>query len=83
MPTVPCTHCGGTGRIELTGVFADTLDLLRRQKVEVTAADLSRLDGCAATAMSMRLGRLEGLGLVTSRRYGRLRLYRVIANGTE
>lgn len=71
-----CPWCHGTGQCPLTGVYADTLALLRKQKSEITGADLGRLDGCKATAANNRLARLEELGLVMSRRYGRKRLYR-------
>lgn len=79
--TVPCSCCGGTGRLLLTGVYADTLALLRRQPGEVSGAALARQDGCKAPAMNNRLASLERLGLATSRRYGRLRLFRA-ADGT-
>jgi hypothetical protein len=71
-----CPTCGGSGEVEVTGIYADTLLLLRRQKGEVSGADLARLDGCNATAMNNRLAALERLGLATSRRYGRQRLFR-------
>ena len=71
-----CPYCGGTGRVPLTGVYAGTLELLRRQPGEATGADLARQDGCKATAMNNRLAALERFGLATSRRFGRLRLFR-------
>jgi len=73
---VSCPCCRGTGQVELTGVYALTLDLLRRQPGEITPADLARQDGCKATTMCNRLAALERMGLATSRRFGRLRLYR-------
>jgi len=81
MPCVRCPSCKGTGRIELTGVYAETLALLQRQGVERTGAELARLDGCKATAMNNRLAALERLGLAQSRRFGRLRLYRATGKG--
>ena len=71
----PCGHCHGTGYIELTGVYAETLKLLRRQKEEITSQDLSVIDGCKATAMNNRLAALESMGFARSRRYGRKRLF--------
>ncbi len=71
----PCPCCGGTGTIDLTGVYADTLKLLRRTG-EATGAALARADGCKASAMNNRLAALERMGLAQSRRYGRERLYR-------
>lgn len=76
--SVTCGHCLGTGHIELSGVYAETLSLLRRQKDEVTGADLAKIDGCKATAMNNRLAMLENHGLATSRRYGRMRLYKAV-----
>ena len=76
-PMVRCPCCSGNGVIELTGVYLETLVLLRQQDEEVTAADLSKRDGCNATAMNNRLAALERLGLATSRRYGRKRLFKV------
>ena len=76
--TTTCGHCGGTGHVELTGVYADTLALLRRQKTEVTGADLAVVDGCKDTTMNNRLAMLEHHGLATSRRYGRKRLYKAV-----
>lgn len=78
-PSVLCPCCKGTGRVEMNGVIADTLALLRRQDGEVTGAALARADGCKPTAMNNRLAYLERRGLVTSRRYGRERLYRAAA----
>lgn len=73
--TTTCGHCGGTGHVKLTGVYADTLALLRKQKQEVTGAELATIDGCKATAMNNRLAMLEQHGFATSRKYGRMRLY--------
>lgn len=75
---VTCGHCGGTGHIELTGVYADTLALLRRQRAEITGADLAKVDGCKETAMNNRLAMLESHGFAKSRRYGRKRLFKAV-----
>ena len=74
--SIRCPCCRGSGRIPLTGIYAQTLALLRRCHGEVTAASLARQDGCKATAMNNRLAALERFGLATSRRFGRLRLFR-------
>lgn len=76
MTRVRCPHCRGAGEVELTGVYAETLALLRRHGKEASGAALARLDGCKATAMNNRLAALERLGLASSRRYGRERLFR-------
>ncbi len=71
---VKCKCCGGTGRVELTGRYAETLKKLRGCG-EITGAELARRDGCNATAMNNRLAALERHGLARSRRFGRQRLY--------
>jgi Fic family protein len=79
-PSRPCNCCGGTGRLEVTGAYAETLALLRRElrpRDEITGAALAAVAGCKPTAMNNRLARLEELGFVTSRRFGRLRLFRL------
>lgn len=73
-----CSHCGGCGKVALAPMYSMTLVLLRRQRKEMTGAVLSRIDGCAATAMNNRLARLEEFGLVTSRIEGREKFYRVV-----
>lgn len=72
----PCPHCGGHGPRKLTGIYAETLELLRQASGEIHGAALAAKAGCPATAMNNRLARLEELGLATSRRYGRQRLFR-------
>lgn len=67
---VQCTHCGGSGSIELTGVYADTLNLLIRHPMKNGAA-LAKLAKCKATAMCNRLKAMERLGVVVSKRHGR------------
>ncbi len=73
---VPCTRCKGCGTVELNGVYADTLKALAKSG-ETWAAALSRVMGCEATAMNSRLEQMEMKGLVTSRRYGRRRFFKV------
>lgn len=72
---LPCHLCHGTGVVELTGVFRDTLELVHAGP-EWTAPELALLAQCKATAMNNRLAYLEEKGLIVSRRYGRQRLYR-------
>ena len=74
-PTVPCRYCGGSGRIELTGRYRETLELIGVNE-EVTGASLARRDGCQATAMNNRLAALERFGLLVSKLFGRERRYR-------
>lgn len=75
MTLIRCPLCEGKGAVNMTGKCDDALKLLRKQKKEVTGAELARLDGCTGPAMNNRLASLERFGLATSRRYGRMRLY--------
>lgn len=72
---VACSQCGGCGQTELIGEYSLTLAQLRAIRGEATAADMARAAGIKATAMSNRLAALERFGLVTSRRWGKKRLY--------
>lgn len=47
---IPCSHCDGEGYIELTGVYAATLDLLRAQLVALNGSELARVAKCNPTA---------------------------------
>lgn len=71
----PCTRCRGTGQIEVTGEYADTLRLLKRQRKEINGADLARLAGIKGPAMNNRLVALEKLGLAFGRWSGQERLW--------
>jgi len=78
-----CGHCNGTGKIELTGVYADTLKLLkaetaRRAGSSVNGAMLGRVAGCGGTAMCNRLMALQKLGFAKSVAYGRERLWEAV-----
>jgi predicted ArsR family transcriptional regulator len=67
---VDCAHCGGTGRVKLSGVYADTLALLITRP-GLNGAELAKVFGCKATAMNNRLKALERHGLARGKRYGR------------
>lgn len=71
-----CETCKGTGQKLLTGVYMETLVLLRRQRVAVYPAALAAMMKCKPEAMANRLSALERMGLATSERYGKLRLYK-------
>ena len=77
-PTIPCSCCGGTGRIELTGEYRETLERVRLVGGEFTAAEVGRLMGVKNEAMCNRLAGLERMGFLTSRRFGRKRLFSVV-----
>lgn len=74
--TIECSHCKGRGEIELTGVHADTLTLLRLQARALNGAALARLAGVQPTAMNNRLNWLESHGLAISERYGSQKRWR-------
>lgn len=74
-----CPHCKGSGAVELNGVYAETLALLRSSPTPISGAALARLAGCQATAMNNRLTALEHLGYASSYRYGRERRFQAIA----
>jgi len=74
--TVECGICRGRGTVPLTGVYAETLDMLRHCTGEVTGSELARADGCKVPAMCNRLAVLERYGFAVSRRHGKKRLYR-------
>lgn len=67
---VQCTHCQGTGTIQLTGVYAETLTLLISHP-GLNGAALAKLAKCKATAMNNRLKALERHGVATGKRFGR------------
>ncbi len=68
---IPCSHCKGKGRIQLTGVHADTLKLLRKQSKALNGVELAKIARCQPTAMNNRLAWLESQGLAKRTRYGR------------
>lgn len=73
-----CNCCGGTGRIRVTGVYAETLCILRRRchggGFVVANQDAFRFD-CKPTALNNRLAWLERHGFATSSKFGRQRRY--------
>jgi hypothetical protein len=63
----------------LTGIYAETLDMMRRlcrakDDFVVSNRDAERF-GCEPTALNNRLARLEELGFVFSERFGRERRF--------
>lgn len=75
---VPCARCAGEGFTELNGSYAETLELLRKQKHELSGVDLAALARIKPTAMNNRLVWLEGAGLAKGRRYGQSRLWKAL-----
>jgi hypothetical protein len=80
---IPCSACAGTGRIPLTGEYAVTLDLLRKQRKPLCGAALAKLAGCSGEAMCNRLVRLEALGLARRVRFGRMSLWTAVQGGSD
>ncbi len=72
----PCPHCKGFGTVELTGVYAETLSLVR-QRPGLNGAALAARAGCNATAMNNRLTALAKHGLVAGVKFGREIKWRV------
>lgn len=71
---IPCTCCNGTGKVELTGVDAETLAGARRYLSRYACLVANRAAlwfGCQPTALSNRLKRLELLGLLKAEKYGK------------
>lgn len=73
----PCPTCGGRGKVGVTGVYAETLDILRRHP-RLNAAQLARLTACSGQAMANRLVALERMGLTRGRRCGRQRIWEAV-----
>lgn len=77
---IPCSCCKGSGRIPLTGIYADTLKIIRRRWVAgyyiVARRDADNWFQCNPTALSNRLKWLERNGLLVSETYGREKRYR-------
>ena len=73
---VRCSCCAGTGVTELTGEYLATLRELQSLGGEHTGAELGRLMRVNPTAMNNRLVVLYRHGLVTSRIWGRKRLFK-------
>jgi hypothetical protein len=69
-PKIKCPHCNGVGTVELTGVYADTLALLKKNPGS-NGAGLARIAGCKETAMNNRLVALRQHGLARAIAYGR------------
>lgn len=74
-----CSCCNGTGKLELTGVYAETLQIMRanfnsRDAFAVANRD-AHLFQCGPTALNNRLNRLEEMGFVDSERYGNQRRF--------
>ena len=76
--TLVCPTCKGKGRISFTGVYADTLELLRAQKEPINGAALARLHGVNPTAMNNRLTWLEHHRFAVGFRYGSEKRWRAV-----
>ncbi|MEN3329110.1 MAG: hypothetical protein V7638_3917, partial [Acidobacteriota bacterium] len=79
--SVTCTHCGGSGRLQLRGIYLDTFNVLSQQKAAVTARALAIMCNCKVTAMKARLNYLERTGLVKHERIERERYWTIGGGG--
>lgn len=76
--TVTCSRCKGTGVVAMNGVHQQTLNFITdNPQLELSVTDWAKLmpGNCKVTAMAMRLSRLEEMGYLTSRTYGKSRMY--------
>ena len=76
---VECSHCKGTGKIPLTGIYLETLVAVRlhcRDGGNVVAGRDAESFCCKATALNNRLAYLERAGFLSSEVYGRQRRYK-------
>ena len=79
---IPCNCCKGTGKIEVTGVYLQTLAHLQRMTAKragdnfVVANREYPWFQCSPTALSNRLKWLEQRGLATVEMFGRQKRYR-------
>jgi DNA-binding MarR family transcriptional regulator len=81
-PTVACPCCRGAGRIELTGELLLAYAALLSHP-DSHASALAPALGCTPSACHNRLVTLEAKGLAVSRRWGKRRLYSVVAPPAE
>ena len=72
---IDCPYCNGEGYTEVTGVYAETLRILRRRRGPVVANRDAKLFGCKPTALNNRLAWLESKGLARSERHGSARRF--------
>jgi hypothetical protein len=79
---VQCWKCGGTGRLEFTGIWAETLQLVIDND-GANGAELGRLAGCSGSAMCHRLAALQELGLVEGVQHGRQWKWYAAARGVN
>ena len=73
---ISCGRCAGEGWLPLTGVYASTLKLLRKQKTTLSGAALARAAKIQPTAMNNRLTWLESQGFADGAWNGHERLWK-------
>lgn len=75
-PTVTCPKCNGSGKVDLDGVLAATLEIVRLSKgADVFQVHSAVPDKVSVTAINNRLEDLRRLGLVFRNRVGRRWIY--------
>ena len=75
---IRCSCCRGTGKVPVTGVYAETLHGLRRMTRARGYVVANRDAGwflCEPTALNNRLAWLEKNGLAKSEKFGRQRRF--------
>lgn len=75
---VRCKRCQGRGLLDMSGKYADTYAMLRKQRRELNGAQLAKIAGIEPTAMNNRLAWLEGAGLANGRWNNRERLWKAL-----
>lgn len=66
---VACCRCHGSGKVELAGVYAQTVALVAAHP-GCNGSELAELAKCKIPAMCNRLKRLEAMGVVIGNRSG-------------
>ena len=70
-----CPHCEGKGTVLLTGVYLDTLAVLKRCREPISGVALAAKMHVKNPAMCNRLRVLAAHGLAASQRFGRVVLW--------
>lgn len=72
---VKCPYCGGCGRRRVTGVYLDTLRILRKRTkrglITVAGRHAEQCFKCKPTALNQRLRKLAEYGLARFDEYGK------------
>ena len=75
---VKCTRCDGTGEVELSPLFEQTFNLVRKNPGR-NGSELATLAGIKMEAMANRLVALQKHGLIHGDRRGRMVVWEIIS----